>query len=178
MKYKLLKDLPLATVWEEVSLKKDELHYIILDTNPIDPQVLWYILERDIPKWLKPIQEKKTFESLTEHDRVFWIGRWSWNIIEAPFIDGIPRSETFLTRQEAEDEHKRREYLTRECTITHWDIVYYWNKQENCVSSFRYSEDSSVHIIMRNSRMLFNSSQECIDSIKNFDLLRLFLTER
>lgn len=168
MKYKLLKDLPWIKAWEILS----ELQ----DTHPYSVQyktVSW-VFANAHADFFEPIVEKKRYEDLNQDDTVFVIWFY-WDVVEETFSDmWMPRSETFLTREEAEDEHKRREWAVRPDRFIPeiWEEYFYptqswgsdkWNNQW-------YAWD----YLVINSWLAFRTEEDCERAIKEHELIRLF----
>ena len=106
MKYKLIKPIP--------GIKKGTIlewaptcWYTNFDSSCVSTEYA-----NNNPDFFEPIVEKKTYDNLKRNNRCFEID-YDWNVYESYFIADNCRSETFLTRQEAEDEHARREWAIR-----------------------------------------------------------------
>lgn len=184
MKYILKKDLPLAKAGEEVSLVKssDNLYYNIFDTNSVDPQLISFILNKDIPEWLEPIVEKKTYDDLFMTDRAYWIW-YNW-LVKEYYFNWEARSETFLTREEAEDEHKRREWAVRKDKFIpkQWETIFYiwWDRigLHNKFYSDKFWKASYLLSLIVNFWLAFRTEEELKNAIDSHDLIRLFYTIR
>ena len=169
MKYKLLKDLPWIKAWEILS----ELQ----DTHPYSVQyktVSW-VFANAHADFFEPIVEKKRYEDLNQDDTVFVIWFY-WDVVEETFSDmWMPRSETFLTREEAEDEHKRREWAVRPDKFIPKEKQDYWTQWRDWIEEWRYSwwDDLFENFII-NSGLAFRTHEECEKAIKEHDLIRLF----
>lgn len=113
MKYKLLKDLPLAKVGTKVELKDDWIHYAIMADEMIDFVTLWYILSKDIPEWLEEVKEPKTIYDLKKGDKYYEVyanlqinsNIYNWHS-QVTF-------NMFLTEREAKRNKLLRELATR-----------------------------------------------------------------
>lgn len=178
MKYLLKKDLPLAEIGEEVSVYTWYEWWECLVITPKWKTII-RMKESDIQEWLEPIVEKKTYDDLKEGDTIFWIWKWSWYVCEWKLIDtDEPRSEVFLTREEAEDEHARREFAVRnDRFIPKGGELYYYPSSEWEVLSSN-NDLYPFDYIMINAWLSFRTRQACQDAIDNNDILRLFYTIR
>ena len=160
MKYKLLKDLPHAKAGEIIEINNDFFW------NPTD-----------YPDFFEPIVEKKTYDDLRKNDMIFEID-YDWSVYKSHFEVENCRSETFLTREEAEDEHKRREWAVRPDRFIpkEGEKIFYWNSQWRIDDDIFRTE--LWFIIMANLWLLFRTEEDCEKAIKEHDLVRLFYTIR
>lgn len=158
MKYRLLKDFP-------------HCHYAVWVIDTFS-----FFNPEKYPDFFEPIIEKKTYDSLRSWDKAWYIWE-NWDIKEVEFDEWDCRSETFLTREEAEDEHKRREWACRKDRYIpeYWDhyyvLLHNWcYSRENILSALDY------HII--NSWLAFKSIDEAMEASVNNNLQELFYTIR
>lgn len=163
MKYKLLKDFPWYRIWDYLN------DYDALFKN---------IPVASFPDFFEPIVEKKTYDSLRSWDNVYHIDS-EWEAIECRFHQTFARSETFLTREEAEDEHKRREWVYRKDKFIPKkdELYYYYSTISECVVSKQHMSFSR-DILTVNLWLAFRTHKECETAIKEHDLKRLFYTIR
>lgn len=179
MKYKLLKDLPKADKWIQVYVYKkwNENHVCHSDMFSQEHEIA-IIPDTKFSEWLEPIVEKKTYDYLKEGDNVFWIWPANWKICKWGFLWREPRSELFLTREEAEDEHKRREWAVRpDKFIPKEGEAYYlpWDDgSPSCTGNYLWPCD----YLIINLWLAFRTPEECEKAIKEHDLIRLFYTIR
>lgn len=160
MKYKLLKDLPHAKAGEIIEINNDFFW------NPTD-----------YPDFFEPIVEKKRYEDLEDGGEAWYIDGNDWCAFLIDFRNDC-RSETFLTREEAEDEHKRREWAVRPDRFIpkEGEKIFYWNSQWRIDDDIFRTE--LWFIIMANLWLLFRTEEDCEKAIKEHDLVRLFYTIR
>jgi len=158
MQYKLLKqfDKNSIPVWDTFDIGDKE--YCVLDFDDSKISVAWLIKEW----YIEPV-EKKRYEDLKKWDRIYWIDS-EWEIIQWSFHETFCRSEIFLTREEAEDEHKRREWAVRPDKFIPKKLEYYWH----------YS--AAEWFI--NAWLAFRTREDCEKAMKEHDLVRLFYTIR
>lgn len=161
MKYKLLKDLPWCTY------------------SPWFVHEFDYYTPEKYPDFFEPIVEKKTYDDLKEGDTIFWIWKWSWDIYEWKLIDtDEPRSEVFLTREEAEDEHKRREWACRKDKFIPNEGEGYFTYTKKQWIRDLYNYNDIVDSLLINLWLAFRTREECGEAIASHDLIRLFYTIR
>lgn len=168
MKYKILKDLPWAKEWE------------IIDSDRF--RNIWFIGEPSkYPDFFEPIVEKKTYDDLMEGDTVYTLDM-EWKTTEWEFFKSHCRSELFLTREEAEDEHKRREWACRKDKFIpkEWEKMFYfwWDNMglHNKIYCEKFWKESNLLSLIVNSWLAFRTEEECEKAIKEHDLIRLFYT--
>jgi hypothetical protein len=171
MKYKLLKDLPWINAWEILS----ELQ----DTYPYSPQhktVSW-IFANAHPDFFEHIVEKKTYDDLKRNDMIFEID-YDWSVYKSYFEVNNCRSETFLSREEAKDEHKRREWTVRpDKFMPKSRQIYYTFNQDWGIEENDNFWDYLDRLII-NAWLAFRTREDCEKAIKEHDLTRLFYTIR
>lgn len=172
-KYKLLKDLPWIKTgsiitWSRVWEKYYDVWEFVFREE---------MLERN-KDFFEAIEEKKTFDNIKEGDEVWYINT-NWSIDEPATYRKIHcRSEVFITREEAEDEHKRREWACRKDKfIPKEGELFYFSSQDGVVLDHRY-KDTSLDVLRANSWLCFRTKEECQDAIDNHDIVRLFYTIR
>lgn len=159
MKYKLLQNMPWKKAWEIIDWAKE------------------YEYEcRDYPDFFEPIVEKKTYDDLRFDNTIFEI-KYDWSIKSDIFVKHNCRSETFPTREEAEDEHKRREYSVRPSRFVPKEWEYYYAQWWTNIERWKYDDDPLCNLIV-NLWLAFRTREECQDAIDNHDLIRLFYTIR
>lgn len=132
----------------------------------------------DYPDFFDPIIEKKRYEDLKRNDMIFEI-EYDWIVYKSHFELDSCRSETFLTREEAEDEHKRREWACRKDKFIpkHTDDYFYpWIEWQ--VHSEIFNKKYSYHYFFVNFWLAFKSKEECEKAIREHDIVRLFYTIR
>lgn len=160
MKYKLLKEIPWAKIW-------DIIENIANYGSMIDMS--------SYPDFFEPIVEKKTYDSLTSWDKVCVI--LNDCIMEVWFDKIYYRSETFLTHEEAEDEHKRREWAVRKDKFipNENSDFYFPNANWYILCAEREGWYETIFI---NLWLAFRTREDCQYAIDNHDLIRLFYTIR
>lgn len=175
-KYKLLKDLPWIEAWKEFIENNFQPTY---SRHEIDNVLLvCQQFALDNPDFFEPIEEKKTYDNIEKGDEVWYINT-NWGIEPANYRKSHCRSEIFLTREEAEDEHKRREWANRKDKFIpkekenyfSYDNIY-WNIAMDCNEWYPYD------IFLINQWLAFRTREECQDAIDNHDIVRLFYTIR
>lgn len=181
MNYKLLKDLPLAEAGTEVELYKDSEGIYSKIWLPLDlkyAREIATINPLDINEWLEPIVEKKTYDDLMVCDKIYFIDSY-WEVDTEKFTTNNCRAETFLTREEAEDEHKRREWAVRKNKFfpKEWELYYTQWRDTGDIEKFKMTNDYIDNFII-NSWLAFRSESECQDAIDNHDIIRLFYDVR
>jgi len=129
------------------------------------------------PDFFEPIVEKKTCDDLKKWDKVWCIfaGEWvDWDY----FTPWDERSEVFLTREEAEDEHKRREWAVRKDKFIpkEWEVFYYPIPRGDIRKTT--FDNAAWDILCTNLWLAFRTHEECEESINEYDLIRLFYTIR
>lgn len=172
MKYKLLKELPLAEIGEELEITDFNWLESMLTIKNAKWKWIADIQPMDVDEWLEPIVEKKSVHDLEEWDRAFWIW-YNWLIKEYEFNGTEVMSETFLTREEAEDEHKRREWAVRKDKFIPDENSSFYFPNTNWYILCSEREDN-YEIIFINLWLAFRTREECQDAIDNHDIIRLF----
>ena len=170
MKYKLLKDLP----W----IKKGRIN----EKSAIWEQYydVWeFTMKEEMLKrnkdFFEPIVEKKTYDDLAVCDKIYFIDTY-WVVDSEKFTWNHCRSETFATREEAEDEHKRREWRVRRDKFIPEEWEEYWYSMMDSNPSKTENNSSHVDILKINDWIAFKTKEECQDAIDNHDIVRLFYT--
>lgn len=181
MKYKLLKELPDLPVWT-IIIETDDKYFFEnwVEVNRDYYDIFYRIFHRDTKEYYEKINEEKK----TIHEKsgtCFMINRY-WNVDSSHFDDGIHflcKSNRFLTREEAEDEHKRREWAVRPDKFIPKEKQDYWTQWRDWIEEWRYSwwDDLFENFII-NSGLAFRTQEECEKAIKEHDLIRLFYTIR
>lgn len=176
MKYLLKKDLPWiqsGKIFEENNCQptysRCEIDNVLL---------VWPKFANNYPDFFEPIVEKKTYDDLIPwKDRAYYINAFG-EVFESAFSWNEKKSTTFLTRQEAEDEHARREWAVRKDRfIPNYSEEYYrYNVNTDGIDrATNYCDPLDVMTI--NSWLAFRTIEECHDTINN-DLIRLFYNIR
>ena len=115
MKYKLLKDLPLAKAGMEVRIEWNSCTTSMIHSDK--HYSLWTILNTDIPEWLEEVKEPKTI-----YDLKFWDHYWTLSNRNNFSHDHCWMSQsffetdvfcTFVTEREAKRNKLLRELATR-----------------------------------------------------------------
>ena len=158
MRYKLLKDLPWAKEWEFT----DSDYFKWFDCS----------IHKD---FFEPIVEKKTYDDLAVCDKIYFIDTY-WVVDSEKFTWNHCRSETFATREEAEDEHKRREWRVRRDKFIPEEWEEYWYSMMDSNPSKTENNLSHLDILKINNWLVFKTEEECKDAIDNHDIVRLFYT--
>jgi len=172
MKWTLKKDLPLAEIGEELEITDFNWLESMLTIKNAKWKWIADIQPMDVDEWLDIIVEKSVHD-LEEWDRAFWIW-YNWLIKEYEFNGTEVMSETFLTREEAEDEHKRREWSCRKDKFVPkaWEMYFmpleYWDIDTDVHSWYAHN----IHIV--NLWLAFRTREDCQDAIDNHDIIRLF----
>lgn len=166
MKYKLLKPLP----WMEIGR-------IIAEEDIEVFGVKWIKFADKYPDFFEPIVEKKTYDDLKTSDEIFVLTPY-WEIKETVFMRDCSRSETFLTREEAEDEHKRREWAVRKDKFVPIKDQRFFSFKWDWSIDILYNYDHVINYLLINSWLAFRTREECQEAIKEHDLIRLFYTIR
>lgn len=164
MNYKLLKEFPWYPIWYEF----EDWTYPIFDA----------FNKKAYPDFFEPIVEIKSVHDLKVWDTAFWI--WYNGNIKEYISDWCEsRSETFLTREEAEDEHNRREWAVRKNKFfpKEWELYYTQWRDTGDIEKFKMTNDYIDNFII-NSWLAFRTCEECQDAIDNHDIIRLFYTVR
>ncbi len=178
MRYKLLKDLPLVKAWTEVFLKprSPSMLWIWLYENFVLWTEIANIQEKDIPEWLEDIKEKKTFDDLKYWDDTYRI-QSDWTTGCYLWYNWQCRSETFVTREEAEDEHKRREWRVRKDKFIPKEGEVFFTAIIDLTIDFR-TFDSKIpfYVFCVNSWLAFRTEEEAEKAFEEHDLKRLFYT--
>lgn len=168
MKYKLLRPLP----WYGIG-------HIIDTENKIEQSFLKN--PENFPDFFEPIVEKKTYNDLKHMKDRVWSIHWNWDIVSSTFSNNKPRSETFLTREEAEDEHRRREWAVRPDRFIPWAFDEAWfslNWADVYCKPQEHQWFTVWEICMINLWLAFRTREECEEAIASHDLIRLFYTIR
>lgn len=173
MKYKLLKELPLLRVWTILNWIPDN-RITTYDSTDVNSSYA-----NRCPDFFEPIVEKKTYDSIEKGDKIYFIDNY-WCVDNEKFESRELqcRSEVFLTHQEAEDEHKRREWGVRK------DKFYPKEAQRYFMPIEGWDIDTDVHswyahnIHIINLWLAFRTREDCQDAIDNHDLIRLFYNIR
>lgn len=167
-KFKLLKDIPWGKAWD------------ILPTE-FSIWTKWIAEEyaKKYPDFFEPIEEKLSYDTLTKEDKVWFID-YNWEIYCGDeFTSECCRSETFVSKQSAEDEHKRREWANRKDKFFPQEWEKYWYPDTDGRPSFTfYYSSQTLDILRANSWLCFRTGEKCEDAIKNSDIVRLFYTIR
>lgn len=182
--YRLLKELP----WIEagtIIIEDDDWDYSYESWAQVHPDyhdILSRIFHSSYKDFFEEIIEKKTYDTLTKEDKVYFIG-YNWDIYcWKVFTPECCRSETFISKQEAEDEHKRREWANRKDKFVPKELeeYYTYNAPLWTVYMHKVTEDYAswfdLHTI--NQWLAFRTEEECQDAIDNHDIVRLFYTIR
>ena len=172
MKYKLLLDM---FVWKQMN----KWDIISPDTNWY--YKLWSLIVREefIKEnnvWFEPIKEKKTFDDLEYWDDTYRI-QSDWTTGCYLWYNWQCRSETFVTREEAEDEHKRRDWRVRRDKFIPKEGEVFFTAIIDLTIDFR-TFDSKVpfYVFCVNSWLAFRTEEEAEKAFKENDLKRLFYT--
>jgi len=108
MKYKLLKDLPLAKAGTEVKISC----WWIADINN---NAIKKIDEKDITEWLEEVKEEtKRVKNLSNWGTYYYLNRWMKIIERRKWNEYIFEWHMFLTEREAKRNKLLRELATRE----------------------------------------------------------------
>ena len=158
------------------------MQYKLIKQFPISGSKIWTISDfgdfqpEKYPEFFEPIQEKRTYDDLKKWDIAWYI--WQDEAEKKAFSIYGNRSETFLTREEAEDEHKRRERAVRPDRYIpkKWENFYSPN-QDWTIHIWIYQE-TYEEILIINSWLAFRTRQECAEAVKEHELIRLFYTIR
>lgn len=174
MKHKLLKDLPWITAWAEFieHEKTEKFDRLAFSHIPC----VWPQFAKDNPDFFEPIVEKKRYEDLTEKDKLWYIHNYG-HVLNDYFEKDDCRSATFLTREEAEDEHKRREWAVRPDKFIPKEGEYYFVSTSRGVESWDMT-NSIIDFVFINLWLAFRTREDCEKAIKEHDLIRLFYTVR
>ena len=170
MKYLLKKDLPWiqsGKIFEENNCQPTCSRYEIDNVLFVWPQ-----FALDNPDFFEPIIEKKTYDDLKKGDGIYLITYTGF--INERYFENHCRSEVFLTRQEAEDEHKRRELAVRKDRFIPNENECYFYPSIEWEVEFSHNDWYSTDYMMINAGLAFETRQECQDAIDNHDLIRLF----
>lgn len=170
MKYKLLKDIPWIMAWEILDVLEDVHPY------PFKDKKVSSLLAKRHPDFFEPIIEKKRYEDLKRNDMIFEI-EYDWTVYKSHFELDNCRSETFLTREEAGDEHKRREWAVRADKFIPKEWEQYFVPWKKGVEAWDMT-NSFIDIVFINSWLAFRTREECEQAIKEHDLIRLFYSIR
>lgn len=174
-KYKLLKDLPWIKAWtiftvDDTKVSREDWYNSSMYVN----SYFWANLKDEL--WFEPIEEKKTYDTLTKEDTVWYIGT-NWDIDTTFYRKNHCRSEIFLTSEEAEDEHARREWANRKDKFVPKNDEKFWYPNTNGSPSYTIYYQT-WDILRANSWLCFRTKEECQDAIDNHDIVRLFYTIR
>lgn len=179
-KYKLLKDLPWIKAWtiftvDDTKVSREDWYNSSMYVN----SYFWANLKDEL--WFEPIEEKKTFDNIEKGDEVWYIGT-DWGIEPANYRKNHCRSEIFLTSEEAEDEHKRREWANRKGKFVpeEWEYYYFYRggKELDITWNIYRKNWFPFEWLIINSWLAFRTEQECQYAIDNHDIVRLFYTIR
>ena len=180
MKYKLLKELPDLPVWT-IIIETDDKYFFEnwAEVNRDYYDIFYRIFHRDTKEYYEKINEEKK----TIHEKsgtCFMINRY-WNVDSTNFDDGVHFlciSNRFLTREEAEDEHKRREWAVRPDKFIPkiWED-YFYPTQRGYPEAWK-NDWTAWDALVINSWLAFRTREECEKAIKEHDLVRLFYTIR
>ena len=177
MKYKLLKPLPGIKKGLIFEYHKDDTEWVkLIEWSTITwllDFIQWFGIDND---FFEPIVEKKTYDDLKKGDRIYLIN-YTGSINER-YLENDCRSETFLTRQEAEDEHARRELAVRKDRFIPNENECYFYPSIEWEVEFSHNDWYSTDYMMINAGLVFATRQECKDAIDNHDIVRLFYTIR
>lgn len=179
MKYRLLKDLPWITAWAEFIEHEETETFSRIAFSHVP--CVWPEFAKDNPDFFEPIVEKTTFDDLSYGDTVWYLSD-DWSACNTIFnaYNSYTRSETFLTREEAEDEHKRREWACRKDKFIPKIGDEYWGYStysEKPVWDY-YWRGGNDTILSINLWLVFRTKEECKNAIDNHGIIRLFYTTR
>lgn len=146
MKYKLLKDLPLAKAGTEVTTS-DSFYYmkqeldIHLPDNSWRPHCIAQIKINDVPEWLEEVNEKKTIFDLKKWDNWYVIEAngniWKYIVQVDSFFNEDDKFICFTTEREAKRNKLLRELATR-------TDKFFPKKQENYIAiGFQWEASNS-----------------------------------
>ena len=174
MKYLLKKDLPWiqsGKIFEENNCQPTCSRYEIDNVLLVWPQ-----FALDNPDFFEPIIEKKTYDDLKKGDGIYLITYTGF--INERYFENHCRSEVFLTRQEAEDEHKRREWAVRKDRFIPKEGEFYWYWAHNpwCILG-TMNMCHSVDLLNINPGLAFRSKKEAEELLTD-EVKRLFYTIR
>lgn len=113
MKYKLLKELPLAKAGTEVRIEWNSCTTSMIHSDK--HYILWAILNTDIPEWLEEIKEPKTIYDLKIWDK-YWELDFELNLnnnVRYANSRKLTHHCMFLTEREAKRNKLLRELATR-----------------------------------------------------------------
>ena len=112
MKYKLLKDLPLAKAGTEVYLERNSTTTSKIHAKWVYD--LWSIVDTNIPEWLEEVKEPKTIYDLKKWDTFYCI-RSDWITKEELvwYFSENASLNSFVTEREAKRSKLLRELATR-----------------------------------------------------------------
>lgn len=159
------------------------MQYKLIKQFPISGSKIWTISDfgdfqpEKYPEFFEPIQEKRTYDDLKKWDIAWYI--WQDEAEKKAFSIYGNRSETFLTREEAEDEHKRREWACRKGKFVpklNEEYYYYSSNFLNILKSMNINLCWDIFVI--NLWLAFRTREECQKAIKEHELIRLFYTIR
>lgn len=116
MKYKLLKDLPLAKAGTEVYLERNSTITSKIHAKWVYD--LWSIVDATIPEWLEEVKEPKTIYDLKKGDKYYVLDDWNEvTKYEVPsntyFNNTCCMFNFFVTEREAKRNKLLRELATR-----------------------------------------------------------------
>ena len=176
MKYLLKRDLPLAPKWTIVNAYKWDMFYDITFDDPFSEQHVALMTEENINEWLEDIKDKKTFDDLEYWDDTYRI-QSDWTTGCYLWYNWQCRSETFVTREEAEDEHKRRDWRVRRDKFIPKEGEVFFTAIIDLTIDFR-TFDSKVpfYVFCVNSWLAFRTEEEAEKAFEEHDLKRLFYT--
>ena len=177
MKYLLKKDLPWiqsGKIFEENNCQPTCSRYEIDNVLFVWPQ-----FALDNPDFFEPIIEKKTYDDLKEGDGIYLINYTGF--INERYFENDCRSETFLTRQEAEDEHARREWSVRKDRFVPNEWEEYWYLPIPCglaqTIARTTNRNLAIDILTINLGLAFRSKEEAEELLTD-EVKRLFYTIR
>lgn len=189
MKYKLLKSLPWIKKGLIFEYHKDDTEWVKLIEWSTITWLLDFIQAFGLNnKFFEslPVEEeskkeepkKKTYDDLILwKDRVYYINAFG-EVFESAFSWNEKKSTTFLTRQEAEDEHARREFSARKDRFIpkEGEGYWYWAHNQWCLlytPNTRYS----AYFLNINLGLAFRSKEEAEELLTD-EVKRLFFTIR
>ena len=177
MKYKLLKPLPWIKEGTIFEYHKDCTEWVsLIEWSTIAwllDFIQWFWLNND---FFEPIVEKKTYDDLKKGDGIYLINYRGF--INERYFKNDCRSEVFLTRQEAEDEHARREWAVRKDRFVpkEGELYWYWAHNPWCILG-TMNMCYSVDFLNINPGLAFRSKKEAEELLTD-EVKRLFYTIR
>jgi len=173
MKYKLLKDLPLAKAGTEVKFWLSQEAYQQEEIQDMYSNVIAFISKKDIPEWLEEVKEAKSIYDLKEGDEYYLLDSlltiWKykttneWNWYKNAHINNFP------TEREAKRNKLLRELATREKWLpndwekyidSRWQVFSFHNASEYILEYhnwfvFRNEEEYNKWMTEENKSLLF-----------------------